>query len=668
MINLLSIPDKEKDYQSYMVFVLCILWTAVVGGTVSLGFYFLPELWQRWFTFLAISLFIAVFNLSIIRFGYIRLASWTLTIMLWLLITIPCYSAGGIMAPGILSQVSVILTAGFLLGWRGGLAIGLLTVGADFSLAYMEMTGLLPAPSVIHTPITRWVGAIIPFGTILALQYYATNHLRSSLVAVQREVAKREEAEKVMTQTVLNLKERVKELRTLYEVGKILQNYEASINDLVYQIAEIVPQGWQYTEIAGARVCFGNIEHCTSNYKPSEYCQRAELKTKYETEVYIEVVYLQKAAEADEGPFLKEERHLINMLCEIMRMNLESREHSTELKDYKYALDLGSIVGIAGVDGILKVVNDNYCKISKYNRSELIGKHHSISTAHFHASDYFDALSIALQDGKPVRGDFCNMAKDGTMYWVDTTIVPFLDVNGNVYQYLSLNNDITERKLAEEKIKQNEQLLKKMTSQVPGNSYIFEIEESGRTVLLFTNRGTDKFNHNYNLDELLANPDILRDILHEDDKGKFNEMMRKAYLTHSSISFQYRIVVNDRIRWRWMQASPEIDKSGKMLWYGVTSDITPLVDYIISIEQIIYDITHVIRRPVTTLHGLSKLIMEAKLSDSEIREISAKFYEIAIEMDKFTRELNEAYQEKRKNTDLSIDISSIVDKRGSLFA
>src|SRR5690606_29406010 len=115
-------------------------------------------------------------------------------------ITIPCYSAGGITAPGIPSQMSVIVTAGFLLGWRGCLAIGLVTMGTDLGLAYMEMTGSLPEPSVIHTPITRWIGAIIPFATILSLQYYAMRFQRRSIEALEREIAKREESERVKDQ------------------------------------------------------------------------------------------------------------------------------------------------------------------------------------------------------------------------------------------------------------------------------------------------------------------------------------------------------------------------------------------------------------------------------------------------------------------------------------
>src|SRR5687767_7449831 len=129
MARFFTVPDKEKDYQRYMVFVLGILWPLIIGIIVSIGFIFFPQAWQRWLTFLLVSVLIFAVNFILNQKGHTRLAAILLTVMIWLFITIPCYSTGGIMAPGIWSQTSVILTAGFLLGWRGGLLIGLLTMG-----------------------------------------------------------------------------------------------------------------------------------------------------------------------------------------------------------------------------------------------------------------------------------------------------------------------------------------------------------------------------------------------------------------------------------------------------------------------------------------------------------------------------------------------------------
>lgn len=476
MIKFLTLPDKEKDPQSYMVYVLTIIWAVVTGLIVSLGFFLLPEVWPRWLTFLGISAFIVVFNLTLNSLGYTRVATWSLTIMLWLYVTIPCYSAGGIMAPGILMQISVILTTGFLLGWRGGILIGLITICADFGFAYMELTDQLPNPSVTHNPITRWISAIIPFSTILALQYYATNHLRASLIAMQREIGKREEAEKTKNETLHSLSERVKELKTLYSVSQILQDENCTRQELISKIANILPLGWQYPTITAARVSIAETEYSTSNFKPSKFSQQAEMKTAKGTKVVIEIIYLQSMPEFDEGPFLKEERNLIIMLVEMLKIDTERREREAELKDYKYALDVASIVSISDVDGTFLFVNENFCEVSKYSSEELIGKHHSILWSGFHSPEYFDELKIAMQNGTSFRGEFCNKAKDGSFYWVDTSIVPFLDENGKVYQYLSINHDITQRKKAEHLIKEQAETFRAIVENINESIYLISPE------------------------------------------------------------------------------------------------------------------------------------------------------------------------------------------------
>ncbi len=379
-------------------------------------------------------------------------------------------------------------------------------------------------------------------------------------------------------------------------------------------------------------------------------------------------MYLQQMPLADEGPFLNEERSLLNMLLEMLRIDIERRERTTELRDYKFALDIASIVNISDVDGYFTFVNENFVKASKYSTAELMGKHHSILWSGYHAPEYFDELQTAMQHGNSFRGEFCNKAKDGTLYWVDTTIVPFLDEHGKVYQYLSINHDITERKEAEDRIKQSEQLLRKITSQVPGNTYMFEIEENGHSTIIFMNRGTDIFNHGYSMEEIVSEPEKLREILHDDDKVRFNDTMKEAYKTQSAISFQYRMVVNGHTRWRWMQAVPEKSKDGKIIWYGATSDITSLVDYIASIEQILFDVSHVIRRPISTMLGMTKLIVDSNLNENEIKDYAQHLYVISKEMDEFIRELTRAYDEKRKEAQVGINISSSIDKRSSLFS
>ena len=191
-----------------------------------------------------------------------------------------------------------------------------------------------------------------------------------------------------------------------------------------------------------------------------------------------------------------------------------------ELADIKFALDQSTIVAITDQRGIINFVNDEFCRISKYSRDELLGQDHRIINSSYHSKDFIRDLWTKIAGGKVWKGELRNRAKDGSIYWVDTTIVPFLNSEGKPYQYIAIRHDITQRKLAEEEIRRQAALLDESHDAI----LVRDLDET----IVYWNRGAE-VTYGWTADEAIGKN--ARQLLFYDLPPEFEEAQRELAAT-----------------------------------------------------------------------------------------------------------------------------------------
>lgn len=354
---------------------------------------------------------------------------------------------------------------------------------------------------------------------------------------------------------------------------------------------------------------------------------------------------------------------------------IELNDTLDALENYKKAIDYSAIVSKSDQEGIITYVNDKFKEISGYSTDELVGAKHNIVNSHYHNKDFFNRMWKTINNGEVWKDIIRNQKKDGTYYWVDSTIVPFIK-NGVIQEFISIRFDITEKMMIHQKVEDQKNFYISILNNIPVDIAVFNKDHQ----YLFVNPiavkneeirefliGKDDFDYckHYSKDISIAQNrrDIFLDVLNKDTKVEFVD---------KSITAEGKTV------YRLRRYSPIYNHSNEFLFMiGFGIDITEKMEQEIRLEQsleekqsLLGEIHHRVKNNLALVSGLIEL-QAAKIVNNEMKshlsEIQNRISAMSLIHEKLYKSSNFSKIDLKDYLhDLIVSLSSFFNKGGNI--
>ena len=308
--------------------------------------------------------------------------------------------------------------------------------------------------------------------------------------------------------------------------------------------------------------------------------------------------------------------------------SLEIQEALIDLEEQRFALDQHAIVAITDVTGTIHFVNDKFTEITGYERKELLGQNHRILNSGHHDKEFFQTMYRTISSGKVWNGEICNKTKNGQLYWVDTTIVPFLDDDGEPESYIAIRTDITERKFAEEELKKNEHSLAQAQQMAHMGSWELDIKTND---LIWSNEIYRIFDVDQN--KTSASFEVFLNATHPEDRAMVKNAYENSVKNCKPYNIEYRLLMDDgRIKYVNERCEITYDhQKNATISTGTVLDVTDrkyaefaLLEAKEAAEsatqqksEFLANMSHEIRTPMNGIIGMSGLLLDTKLTSKQ---------------------------------------------------
>ncbi len=307
---------------------------------------------------------------------------------------------------------------------------------------------------------------------------------------------------------------------------------------------------------------------------------------------------------------------------------LEIYELNKELKELKFAIDTTSLVTITDIKGKIKYVNNKFIEISGYSYEESIGQPHNLINSSYHSSEFWADLWTTISAGKIWNGEIRNKNKNGAIYWVNTFIVPIKNSNNEIKEYLSIRNDITEKKKQAEENKLLS-LVAKETS-----NYVIITDAEGKVE--WVNQAFEQ-DTGFKL-ESIKNLKPGHFLQGAATSAKSIQDIRNGLKAQKNFTTEILNYTKDKQPfWVNINFQPIFNEAGQLInYFAIMRNITIYKDLVLKLEKAVKkakksdqlkttflaNISHEVRTPMNAIIGFSELLGMKTISEDKVKYFS----------------------------------------------